>query len=681
MDVLAQRPVPWTAGEIAEVAALCADFEYCPTSLNKHPLIAGVISGHEEVAAVAIGVDRARPMTPAQQRVAQAVYTDALVVAVEYRRTRATRELLADADRRGGCNPGDQGHANSVLNRALGGSPEDVAIEAVRATPLAVAALIGDADAVRLLLSVPAVRSTVVVWDHQALRAAQLSGSLEVLRLLQAVDPATLDEVARVAQVVAEGKDWLGAVSFRLACGTLLPPITVKLSENRLYLGDESTGALSVGWIWRRPWLISAKLHSFFYTHHLTPRFRALLAERDPERSAPHLFMLLLDQLVVEVLRGLPTYRGFTVYLNDGVDLDTGPVSPFALRGRNLFTVTRDSRWLQWVRGAGYYATFGYWPKGETPQKYLARVARFARPGEVGTADPEALQVARQHKDKSVWTKAWPPVLPPTTAGGPTRRFVSIQAYWDQVLVPGMFGRVVPPTPGQTPSPTPSQMSQPWGAPSPVPIVLTQGLLEKLLVATEGHRGCIGNGVSVSWQKRQAGWAASVAAGPLTCRLWPSGLEVGATIEGAVGSDAALVVRLVSALAWQIRPGDVVVKWRQDAPIAYEYVVVGGTVMPDNGGGFVAEGDVRLGELGFRPVGMSRAQMSQNSAVLHRCQKQVGSAFLAAADPRFSECLRAVKRFSGVEWVLRVPREPARGVSRPRQATQQSTPPNSRARR
>ena len=231
-----------------------------------------------------------------------------------------------------------------------------------------------------------------------------------------------------------------------LLCGVVLPPLAIEIDSNippciYLLLGDETTGQVVVVLDIEHhtpdsddseqdqgPELVDGDLRKFFHLFQLTPAYRTAVAAVTPIPPA-HLFMLLVDEIICRVLLRSPNPAAnpaFTLSLNDQACVGGRP-TPFALRGRKVFDVQRTSRFLQFVRGIGYYEPFGYWPYNESPQQYLQRIRPFARPGEIGIsqASPGFHEVFLMRHSSDSLLKEYPPrasTAPTGRAAAPVRR-------------------------------------------------------------------------------------------------------------------------------------------------------------------------------------------------------------------------------------------------------------------
>lgn len=239
--------------------------------------------------------------------------------------------------------------------------------------------------------------------------------------------------------------------TIQLACGVVMPVIPVNLHKNVLEIGSPSTGQVSLSIARSASQITGLCLEYFFYEHQLTPSYLAAL-KAVTDRPAPHVFMLLIDEILYHLVANRHAPRDLVITLDDAVDLDKGSVTPFSMapfsvNGTSAFRVVRNSRFLQWNRGYGYYTTFGYWPENERigrQQKYLLAAGKFAHrdayfaPGHVGYQ--EALEAAAQHMTPRALRKTMPPTLPPLGPNEPLRTF-TLNEFFRQVLEPGAYGK------------------------------------------------------------------------------------------------------------------------------------------------------------------------------------------------------------------------------------------------
>ena len=270
------------------------------------------------------------------------------------------------------------------------------------------------------------------------------------LDLCDPVSNSTLT-VRELGEQLHQGR-WSRECEIQLACGVVMPQVTVDLRNHRLSLRISGSIVVECDLRWDN-WeghygLTHLNMGSFFYHSPLPRAYRDALAKRThqaghPPISAPHVFMLLIDELVYWATKKHGMSPGCEMELLDAINLDyaTGP-TPFALCGRHVFSGTRNSRFLQNERGYGYYVTFGFWPVGAQHKDYMRRMSRlsgrlFTGPGDADYA--ETAQEVNRRQTRSM-RKSLPPVLPPL-AGGDPRVFADMDDYYRRVLVVGSYGQ------------------------------------------------------------------------------------------------------------------------------------------------------------------------------------------------------------------------------------------------
>jgi len=289
-----------------------------------------------------------------------------------------------------------------------------------------------------------------------------------------------------IARMMRTADSAFETTDIRLACGVVVPRVPIEVSPEsehwtKIGIGDDTTGSVEFSFWWTgdappERHLRSVELDAFFYTNHKVPSFEAALLEASGGRTMAQVFMLMIDEIVFWTMELYGAVPGCAIELEDVAHLQSA--TPFALWGRAPIRAYRNSRFLQYVRGAAYYVAYGFWPRDEQPRDYLNRVARYARPGVAGAVPGEPqyarlIQAARSHESSDDYVKRLPPVLPPTTPGGELRRFESMQDYFERVLVPGTYGRAIytgaravaaPPegTPAESPLGSPGGGSGGW---------------------------------------------------------------------------------------------------------------------------------------------------------------------------------------------------------------------------
>lgn len=256
-----------------------------------------------------------------------------------------------------------------------------------------------------------------------------------------------------IAELVLDrnGPSLLIKVDILLTCGVTMPHLSLEIYTDRdltsLKVGDETTGSITLGvYNDENGRLSNVDLESFFYDDRMTPAYREVLNTLT-DISPPHVFMLLLDEVMLALLQRDGPRRGdrpFELRLEDAADL--GYSQPNVLSGHHLVRPRLSSRFLQWKRGVGYYATFGFWPVGITPVEYLESAAALHNPGNVTLASGEpGYNAATRHldmfDDHVKWVKQYPPVLPPVTVDGPLRRYRDNAAYAHDIVNTGRYGK------------------------------------------------------------------------------------------------------------------------------------------------------------------------------------------------------------------------------------------------
>jgi hypothetical protein len=480
--------------------------------------------------------------------------------------------------------------------------------------------------------------------------------------------------------------------AIRLACGVTMPPLDIEVTVaagdgmpwTTLVVGGATTGEVTVEFLWRPDdgQLRLVELKHFFYSHPLTDQYRAQLAEVAEGRTPPHVFMLLIDEIVYWVGRRVGAVDDCFMRVDDVANLEgRGHASPFALLGPTVFRVKRDSRFLQWERGTAYYVTFGYWPQGESPAEYMQRVARFSRPGTTGVApgDPgyqQTLRVSQKHDAGATGIKSLPPVLPGTD--GPLRRFRDMDDYYARVLVVGQYGRRTVGRVASALAETPETPDRPQLAARPVSDIFDAlgrrvdigpgvfgGVVAPLGVSINGHDVDIGDwAISVGPDRGNFGRQAAIR-GPLV------------TIRGPLTS-VAPVVALADQLGRAVEGAPVAIKWA----VHRRAVVAGGTVFHAAGDRFVPREFGTMVALGFHPRGFSGAALVGLLREADHCDQVAGGTFLSAAHPQFARCSALAARITrggGWEWERPAPTASDR-PTRPRDQRQEPRRPPRRAR-
>jgi hypothetical protein len=478
-------------------------------------------------------------------------------------------------------------------------------------------------------------------------------------------EPVAARDLGALLRGDGEG-GWSRRCEIRLACGLVMPTIDVGATAQRqwdgqvmvqLRIGSDETGNVHCGMQWSPTELMWVDVPDFFSSEQLAPGYRAAMAERT-STSAPHVFMLLVDELIYWA--GRDRMRpGCTVELDDAVDLDyaTGP-TPFALRGRTVFSGARESSFLQWARGYGYYETFGFWPAGEQPAAYMDRMSRAT--SRLGTApgdadyDDTAAAIGRQRVDKMV--KALPPVLPPL--GTDLRTFTDMDDYYQRVLAVGSYGRPVGRAAGGA-----------RGAPA-----------EHAADAAE-HAAAAVHAFAVARSTLPAIDAAAVIDAMRAGGRLPPSVVDGVPAPNGVQASRKLGTHFVGLGDWNIRikPLDVVVTGptthvpqvtRLAERLAAEYapgasivwniartpqrLYVRGTAHRASDGRFLARGAEQLAALGYLPVVRNSVPAPDAHALIQQARMaddQVGGEFVASTHPRFPHYQRLATALRTDLWV------------------------------
>ena len=473
---------------------------------------------------------------------------------------------------------------------------------------------------------------------------------------------------------------WLENCEIELACGVVIPQLRVMLMGRILTLYPES-GKIQCNLIWEpddsKFKLAHLSLVSFFHGSPLPHAYREALARRTqeagyPQLRAPHVFMLLIDELVYWATKIHGMIPGCDMELQDVVNLDyaTGP-TPFALRGRHVFSGIRDSRYLQNERGYGYYETFGFWPVGVPPHVYLLGKSRLS--GRVGTAPGDAdysdtAEEVNREQSRDM-RKTLPPVLPPL-AGGDVRVFADMDDYYRRVLVAGSYGQAAGvPRPVREPgAPAELPVREP-GAPVELPELEPVGAELPRLDAAELIAAMRMSALPSRWGNIDAmnmsGLAPAVVEGiPVMHKIRPTYTHNDGTYHLRLGdwrlhctphklridgplSRVAQVTRLAVKIADELAPR---------APIIWDFkkhhrerVYVRGAPQQTGDGLFLARGTEMLLDLGYVPWGWNMAPVIQKA---RRADAQFARAFVAAPHPRFGQLSRIAQALGQDRWIL-----------------------------
>jgi hypothetical protein len=468
----------------------------------------------------------------------------------------------------------------------------------------------------------------VIVIDDQP------GGSLEDPILLVQQQAPELMTPEEIADALLSRTELETVRAVPLLCGVVLPPLAIKIDSGipsmGLLLGDETTGQVVVVLDVEHctpdsddseqdqgAKLVDGDLRKFFHSFQLTPAYRTAIAAVTPLPPA-HLFMMLVDEIICRALLRAPN-PDFMMSLEDQAQVGGRP-TPFALRGRKVFDVQRTSRFLQFVRGIGYYEPFGYWPHNQTAEQYLQAVRGFARPGQIGITQASAgfRQALASRKTSTSLLKQYPPVLPPLSPDDPLRRFGDIRAFMERVLRVGSYGRMVAP---------------PFdGAPG-------EGLET---VATEFDRP-FPEFTEFNKVMDLGAWTVDVR-------------EVfSAMIRGPVGPRFGELLAYAEAAGQRAWPGEpielqwAVAEWKTERPM----MVGGKTFRHRSPFGFVAPGADLLVEAGFVPSALRHTPelVGRLLQEARECQDLVGQRFVGEHDPHFARCLPVARALAGDLWV------------------------------
>jgi hypothetical protein len=480
---------------------------------------------------------------------------------------------------------------------------------------------------------------------------------------------------------------WTERREIVLACGLVMPTINVGAvagyaregSRLVLTIGLPPTGVVQLALEWRDG-LAEAELKSFFHTHLLTAAYREALAERmavlGRSIPAPHVFMLLVDELLYWATKRHGVTPECVLTLEDAARLDYAGTTPFALRGRTVLASVRTSRFLQFERGYGYYETFGWWPDDEQPEGYMQRVARFARhggpigavPGDAGY-DEMATRV-EGHKTASFMNKTFPPVLPPGASGASEgadaagtlpalRRFADMDDYYDRVIAVGRYGRVVAPGPGR-PWHVWGNVARLAGAAGAAGEAAD---VEALVVAVRDNRDIRGP-VVVDGVPAPSGVSTWRDGGVRNVRLgeWHVTVEPDEVCIIGPATHVREVARLAARLAAEFAPRAPTV-WYFYSRERCETVYVNGSAFRAPDGRFLAPGTDQLTALGFEPgpPGAGAQWPGGPSALLaqaRRADDELGGALVVPSHPRFEQLRRLGRALSHDRWVRRAERAP-----------------------
>jgi hypothetical protein len=427
----------------------------------------------------------------------------------------------------------------------------------------------------------------------------------------------------QVAQEILAQSDIIRSVEIPLLCGVIMPMISISIERDQsmiwLVVGDVSTGRVIVGFEVDEGVAQNGNIRSFFNQHRLTPNYRAAVAQQTM-RSVSHLFMLLIDEIVCHILMARPN-TGFEMSLQDMARVGSEE-TPFAIRGRMAFPVRRTSRFLEWVRGIGYYEPFGFWPIGHAPQEYLKQMRHFGG-RHLGTNEglvgfQQALASSRARPDPfDMLLKQYPPFLPPLRME-PVRRFTDIPEYMHVILASGDYGRsIIPVTIGfagekmDSDPPPPGDINAEFG---PV-----------------GNRTltCLG-----AW-------------------IIDTRLPGSVTIIGPVGSRFNELVASADAAGEPV-DGQLELKWVVREWADDHTALVGGEQFSYCSPlGFTMRGADILMEAGFVPSRLRHSPERLGTLLdeARECDRIAGADFIGEADPRYQRCLPVTQLLMGDLWI------------------------------
>jgi hypothetical protein len=420
--------------------------------------------------------------------------------------------------------------------------------------------------------------------------------------------------------------------TIQLACGVVMPVIPVDLHQNVLEIGSPSTGKVSLSIVRSANRITGLILEYFFYEHRLTPSYLAAL-KAVTDRSAPHVFMLLIDEILYHLVAGRHALANSTITLEDAADLDKGHVTPFSVNGTSAFRVLRNSRFLQWNRGYGYYTTFGYWPNNESvgrQQKYLLAAGKFAHrdayfaPGDTGYQ--AAVGAATQHTTYRILRKTMPPTLPPLGPDEPLRTF-TLNEFFRQVLEPGTYGkasgrRAVPAGPNLGTAPAMDRA-----------VAVFNKFREQLRAAEAFKVPVFDPGAGGIIRMSARGWLAEMAEWSIRVTVLNDWV---ASISGPPVQVEA-VTRYAESMAHHLNGGkEVRITWKPTEWPQERLVVAGSIVLGRRG----VLGADALMAAGYHIKDLTMDETENVLAVARRCG---AAGMIFRGDPMYSECHTATK--------------------------------------
>ena len=474
---------------------------------------------------------------------------------------------------------------------------------------------------------------------------------------------------------------WRERCEIRLACGVVVPAIDVSIparDDDRvsLEIGGPASGRVQCDLFWengKQGKLDAVSLTSFFHTVSIPPAYRDALSERTlqaghPKLRAPHVFMLLVDELVYWATQKYGMRPGCTMQLEDTVNLDHDiGRTPFALHGRTVFSGCRNSRFLQSKRGYGYYETFGFWPADVDPRDYMLRVSRLTSVGTApGYSDyaATATQVHGMRFDQM--SKTLPPVLPPL-AGGVWREFTDMDDYYNRVLVVGSYGQ-----PAELERPPRTRAAPVESMAPPTSIGSKLAALDAAALVDAVHTLGTLPPSTVDGVPAPQGIQVSSVGGVRYVRLgeWFFCIKLHEVLITGPLAYVPQVTRLAELLAAEFASG-ARITWHFGRHHR-ERVYVYGTAHESGDGRFMARGTQMLTALGYVPAvaGQLDARPQPDAPALlqeaRRADAQFDGEFVDAFHPRFAQLLRIARALGRDRWVRSAPLSRPPPAKRPR---------------
>jgi hypothetical protein len=361
--------------------------------------------------------------------------------------------------------------------------------------------------------------------------------------------------------------------------------------------------------------------------------------------------MLLIDELAYWATKKYGMTPTCTMRLDDLVNLDypTGP-TPFALYGRSVFSGVRNSRFLQSVRGYGYYETFGFWPAGLEPAVYMQRMAHVK--GRLGIApkdDDYADTAGAALKGRQIFDmhKTFPPVLPPL-ADGAVRVFADMDDFYHRVLLVGSYGQAAgiarPVRPASVrPGPARPQKVSPVELPATDAAALIDAVRQSSpcrLPACNVDGVPAPRGVEAYWLDNDTG---GFTVGEWTILLAPGEVEILGPL-----THVPQVSRLAESLAAEFAPG-ARISWHF-VRHHRELVYVRGKIQETGDGLFLARGTEMLTALGYLPS----PDLQDAAGLLQQARAadaQFGGTFVESSHPRFPQLARIARALVNDKWI------------------------------